>query len=144
MKKPVFDIITTFAVFLALPSTSLADVENGQKAFKKQCVSCHVVVDDNGKKIAGRSAKTGPNLFGIVDRPAASQAGYRYSKALETASTDKMLVWNEANLVDWLLDPSGFLKSFSENDRARAKMSFKVRKPQDAADIVEYLKTAAQ
>ncbi len=124
------------AVFFATPS--FADVEAGQKAFKKQCVACHVVVDPDGNKIMGRSAKTGPNLYSTANGTAGAVNEYRYSKALKAAGDDG-LTWTQDNFVAWVMDPAGFLKSFTGNPNARPKMAFKVRKEQDAIDMFDYL-----
>lgn len=44
------------------------DAAAGEKAFR-QCISCHVVQNEAGDTLAGRNAKTGPNLYGIARGP---------------------------------------------------------------------------
>src|SRR4051794_9393714 len=52
------------------PDTT-ADPENGKRKFG-QCRSCHTIEQGGGNM-------TGPNLWGVVGRKAASEAGYSYS-----------------------------------------------------------------
>lgn len=127
-----------------IASPVAADIEAGEQAFAKQCVACHVVIDDAGQKLAGRSAKTGPNLFGTTGNAAGAVNGYRYSKALASAGADSDLIWTKENFVAWMQDPTGFLKSFTGDSKARSKMSFKIRKTQDAENIFDYLESIAQ
>ena len=61
-------VVFMAATMLAAPAFAdghaSGDVAAGEKAFR-QCVSCHVVVNDAGETLAGKKAKTGPNLYGI-------------------------------------------------------------------------------
>ena len=52
-----------------------ASVEKGQ-ATAKQCAACHTFEK-------GGPNRVGPNLWGIVDRPRASEAGFNYSAAMK-------------------------------------------------------------
>lgn len=113
------------------------DPAQGEKAFR-QCQACHVVQNDAGDVLAGRKAKTGPNLYAIAGRTAGSVEGYNYSKSMLEAG-QAGLVWDEANFVAYLADPSGFLKTFLEDNSARGKMSFRVRKESDAEDLYAFL-----
>ena len=71
---------TTFAlpVYAGGHLTASGDAEAGEKAFR-QCISCHVVVNDEGETLAGKKAKVGPNLFGIVGNNFGTQ-DFKYSK----------------------------------------------------------------
>ena len=64
--------ITALTILAASSGMALAagDAEAGKKVFN-QCQTCHVVADADGNVLAGKNAKTGPNLYGIVGRPAA-------------------------------------------------------------------------
>ena len=70
------------------------DVAKGESVFKK-CQACHVVKDDTGTTLAGRSGRTGPNLFGIDGKVQMSVAGYKYSKDA-SAWAESGTVWDEA------------------------------------------------
>lgn len=117
------------------------DAAAGEKAFR-QCIACHVVVNDAGETLAGKKAKTGPNLYGIAGRPAGSVEGFRYSKGMQAAG-EAGVVWDEEHFVKFVQDPSGYLKEVTGDSGARSKMSFKVRKEEDAKNLYAYLASLA-
>lgn len=116
--------------------TVTGDVAKGEKAFKK-CVSCHVVANEAGEILAGKKAKTGPNLYGIAGATAGSVEGFKYSK-LQMAAAEAGVVFTEEVFAAFVQDPS---KSMAEatGESGRSKMSFKVRKPEEAIDLFAYL-----
>lgn len=115
------------------------DVAAGEKAFR-QCQSCHVVVNDAGETLAGRASKTGPNLYQVAGRTPGSVEGFRYGKDTE-ALADSDIVFDEATFVAYVQDPTAWLREVSGNDKARSKMSFKVRKEEDAINLYAYLQS---
>lgn len=123
---------------MAAPS---GDAATGEALFAKRCVACHVVVNKAGDKLAGKAARTGPNLFGVTGHGAGAVQDYRYSKDLAAAGADDGLIWSEENFVAFVADPRAFLRDFTGNDRARSKMSFRLKDAQDAADIYAYLRS---
>jgi cytochrome c len=131
--------LTALVVLAASSGMALAagDAEAGKKIFN-QCQTCHVVADPDGNVLAGKNAKTGPNLYGIVGRAAASVEGFKYGDGIQEAAA-KGLVWNEENLTAYVQDPAKFLEEFTGNDKAKSKMVFKVRKEQDAANVAAFL-----
>jgi cytochrome c len=70
-----------------------ADVAHGAKVFRSQCAECHS--NREGKN------KTGPSLFGIIGRKAASVPGYRYSDAMKSS----MLLWTDEELDAYVTEP---------------------------------------
>ena len=112
------------------------DAAEGEKAFR-QCQSCHVVESPDGEVLAGRAAKTGPNLYGVVGRGYGEVEGYRYSDIMMKAGeTDN--VYDEANFVAYVQDPTGHLQEVT-GDNGRGKMSYKVRKEEDAVNLYAFL-----
>lgn len=122
--------------------TVSGDAAAGEKAFRR-CVACHVVVNDAGETLAGRKARTGPNLYGVAGRAAASVEDFRYSKSMQAAG-EAGLIWTEEKFVAYVQDPTGFLREELDDSGARGAMSFKVRKEQEALDLYAYLASLAE
>lgn len=92
----------------------------GEAAFA-QCKACHVV--DAGVN------RMGPSLHAIIDRKAASVAGFRYSQAMQASG----ITWSEAKLFEYLESPRRVVPGTS--------MGFAgIDDSQRRADIVAYLK----
>ena len=132
------------AAFALLAAPALADghitgdVANGEEQFNRQCVACHVVVNEAGETLAGRNARTGPNLYGIPEGTAGTVDGFRYSAGFETLA-EQGATWDEAGFVAYVQDPTEYLRTTLEDPRARGKMAYKVREEQDAIDIYAYI-----
>lgn len=140
MKK--FFVATAVTALFATPLLAEGDVAAGEKAFKK-CVACHVVVNEAGETLAGKKAKTGPNLYGIAGSTVMSVEGFKYGKsAMDLAATGA--AWDEASFSAYVADPTAYLKETLGDSKARSKMSYKVRKEQEAADLYAYLSSLAQ
>ena len=125
----------------AVPALAQGDAAAGEKTFK-QCQTCHIVQDADGNLLAGKAGKTGPNLYGVIGREAGSYPEFKYGDDMAAAGA-KGLVWDEATFVEYVQDPSAFLKKYLEDDGARGKMTFKVKKPEDAANLHAYLVSLA-
>lgn len=141
---------TTFtaAAFALLAAPAFAeghatgDAANGEEQFNRQCVACHVVVNDDGETLAGRNARTGPNLYGVAGGVIGSVEDFRYGDALLTLNENGE-VWDEEKFVGYVQDPTPWLREFLDDSRARGKMAFKVREEQDALDMYAYLASLA-
>src|SRR3546814_4731757 len=90
--------------FCAGPAYAEGDAAAGKKVFRK-CAACHTVQ-------AGKN-RVGPSLADIVDRPAATAEGFKYSAAMQEFGAGDA-VWDAANLDAYLADPKGFIKGRSE------------------------------
>lgn len=125
-------ILVTMSLAAVAPMAAAQDAARGKTIFNT-CKSCHQI---------GPSAKnrTGPVLTGVIGRPAASVAGFRYSPSLAKAGANG-LVWTEDLLADWLSDPKKFLRSYLGDSKARSKMSKRVTRKQDRLDVIAYLGT---
>ncbi len=111
---------------------ALIERRRGEKVFKR-CKACHKIGE-------GAKNSTGPALTTIYGRTGGTAEGYRYSDAL-TAAGEKGLVWNESTLAEWLKGPSAFLRRYLGDDSVRSKMGLKLKKDEDIANIIEYLKS---
>jgi cytochrome c len=121
---------------LAMPAIA-QDLEAGAKTFN-QCQTCHVVANEAGEVLAGKNAKTGPNLYGMPGRAAGSLEGFKYGESIVALGATGF-VWDEASFVEYVQDPAKFLKAKLSDDKAKSKMSFKLKKPEDAANLWAYL-----
>jgi cytochrome c len=82
----------------------------------------------------GAKNKIGPQLNGIVGRPAGTVEGYRYSAAMRQAGDDG-LVWSAESLDEFLSKPRAFLKG--------TKMAFAgLKDAGQRADLIAYLSGA--
>ncbi len=114
------------------------DAAAGGEQFNRQCVACHVVVNDAGETLAGRNAQTGPNLYNIVSRGIGQEPDFNYGDSmLELGATGAM--WTEENFVAYVQDPTGYLRTALDDNRARGKMAYQVRDAGQATDIYAFL-----
>jgi cytochrome c len=128
--------LSLFAAPLLAEGHATGDAEAGEKVFRK-CKSCHMVVSDEGEQIQ-KGGKTGPNLYGIYQRQAGSVEDYRYGASI-VAAGEGGLTWEEDSFVAYVADPKAFLKEHMGDSKAKSKMSYKVKKEQDARDVWSYL-----
>lgn len=113
----------TIALTLALPVTPAQALEAGAKLYKKHCKVCHTL----GK---GEPARQGPNLWGVVGRPAGSVAGFKYSKAMKAAN----ITWTLEHLDAWLTDPKAMIPG--------SVMIYKQKDPEIRQKIIEFVAAA--
>ena len=133
--KNMFRLLGTVVVLLGMIGYAVAqdgDPVAGEKVFKK-CSACHKV-GDNAKNAVG------PVLNGVVGRPAGSFEGYKYGTGL-IAANENGLVWTEDLIFGWIGDPRAWIREYLGDDKAKAKMTFKLKKEQDRLDVIAYLKT---
>ncbi|MGZ9809121.1 cytochrome C [Pseudoroseicyclus sp. H15] len=139
--KPI--ILAGLAALVTAPAFAqdemMGDAESGESLFSRQCVACHVVVDDEGETIAGRSARTGPNLYALNQRAVGSQEDFRYSDYLPEVGAEEGHPWTQEWFVEYVQDPTGFLRAHLDDSSARSKMAFQVRREEDAYDIWAFL-----
>lgn len=125
---------------LAVPAYAAGDAEAGAKVFNK-CQTCHVVANEAGEVLAGKNAKTGPNLYGIVGRAAGSQADFgKYGDSIVALGASGY-TWTEEDIVTYVADPAKFLKEKTGDDKARSKMVFKLTNATEAANVAAFLAT---
>ena len=138
--KTLLPVVAALSL-LAAPAFAEGDAEAGAQAFN-QCQTCHVVADAEGTVLAGRNAKTGPNLYGVIGRQAGTYDGFRYGKDLIEAG-EKGLVWDEETFVAYVQNPSDFLKENLGKRNARGQMQFRVRSEDDARNLYAFLVSLA-
>jgi cytochrome c len=101
-----------------------ASVEKGQ-ATAKQCQACHTFEK-------GGPNRVGPNLWGIVDRARASEAGFNYSAPMKAKGGK----WTFDELNKFLANPRGSVPGTA--------MTFAgLSRDQQRADVIGFLHTLA-
>ena len=133
--------LSTMALAL-LPALSAVpalaqDAEAGAKVFAK-CQTCHVVANEAGEVLAGKNAKTGPNLYGMPGRVAGTYPDFKYGESIVALGATGF-AWNEADFVTYVADPTKFLKEKLGDKSAKSKMSFKLAKEEDAKNVYAYI-----
>ncbi len=142
MKLAIIAVAAALAPVAALAQDALVgDAAAGEEHFSRQCVSCHVVQDEaTGEVLAGRNARVGPNLHGVIGRVAGGHPDYDYSELMEAYGATGA-VWDEANFVAYVQDPTGYLREATGQESGRSKMAYQVRDEQQAHDLYAYLAT---
>lgn len=136
---PLWALPLAAAAQEAPPGDAVGDAAAGAEHFDGQCVACHVIRDEAGEVLAGRNGRNGPNLYGVAGRVPGSVEDYRYSDLMVTYG-EQGAVWEEANTVAYLLDPTGHLREATGED-GRGKMAYQVRDEQEAHDLWAFLAT---
>ena len=100
------------------------DPAAGEKVFNR-CRACHVLDADTNR--------VGPYLQGVFGRTAGTVEGFNYSPAMK----DSGIVWEEETIAEYVTDPKGYVPG--------NRMAFPgLRKEEDVANLVAYLKEATQ
>lgn len=113
------------ALFGSLPAYADGDAAAGKTVFNK-CKACHEADTDKNK--------IGPSLHGVVGRKAGSLESFlaKYSDAMKAAG-EGGLVWDDANIGEYLKDPKGKIPG--------NKMAFAgLKKDDEIANVIAYLK----
>jgi cytochrome c len=99
-----------------------ADVSRGETSSKK-CAACHTF----GK---GEPNRVGPNLWGVVGRPKASEAGFNYSAAMKGQKGN----WTPEDLDVYLKNPKAMVPGTA--------MTFAgIPRGKERADLITFLNT---
>lgn len=99
-----------------------ASAEKGQ-ATAKQCQACHTFEK-------GGPNRVGPNLWGVVGRPKASEAGFNYSAAMKAKGGN----WTFDELNHFIANPRGYVPGTA--------MTFAgLSRDAQRADVIAFLRT---
>jgi cytochrome c len=115
----------------AAPLLKFSPGTGGEGKFDQKCGNCHLKAPDANDE--------GPSLFGVLNRKAGTAKGYKYSPSYIEAG-DKGIVWNEDNLMGFLIDQKTFL-SEKLGHPAQSQMAKRFADEALRKSIVEYLMT---
>ena len=106
------------AAGLALTASLGLAQSAGQRLAQSACAQCHSF----GK---GEPNGVGPNLYGLLGKPAAASPGFTYSKQYLDAVKGK--TWDRALLDKWLTDtqavaPGSTMAYFQDDPKKRAAL----------------------
>ena len=119
---------------LTTPALAVGDAAKGEKDYSR-CKACHMIAAPDGTAVQ-KGGKTGPNLYGVIGRRVASYPDFKYGAAIMAAGA-KGLIWDEAMLTAYITDPGAWLKTQTGDDKAVAKMTFKMAT--GGEDVAAYL-----
>ncbi len=125
--RKVRRLIVAVATAMLAPALCAADaapdVENGKATFTTMCSVCHSTQKTGGPN-------EGPNLLGLVGRPAASQPEFgKYSPALKASG----LTWSVETLDKFLVSPMKMVPG--------TFMPMLIPDNKTRADVIAYLAT---
>jgi cytochrome c len=115
---------TAFDAKAVVALLAKAKAEDGAGAFKK-CATCHV-------SEKGKASTAGPNLWGVVGRPKASQPDFtaKYSEAMKAKAGQ----WGYEELAAFIHKPKGYVEG--------TKMVFAgIPDSAELANLIAYLRT---
>jgi cytochrome c len=111
------------ALLSAAPASAQDSVTLGQRVFRSNCAVCHSVASTGQNTI-------GPNLYGVVGRPAASAPHFAYSPAMRQSG----ITWTADQILAFVQAPSHVVHG--------TRMAFAgLHNPQQAAFVVAYLQS---
>ncbi len=87
-------LLTLALAIVAAPAFATGDAEAGGKLFTKTCGGCHSIGE-------GARGGFGPQLNGIIGRPAGTTPDYQYSDAMKNSG----VVWTRDKLAAYIEDP---------------------------------------
>ena len=111
-------LLLPLAAFLLLAENQAQAQSVGQRLAQSACAQCHSFNK-------GEPHGVGPNLYGLIGKPAAGGAGFTYSKQYLDAMKGK--TWDRALLDKWLTDtqavaPGSTMAYFQDDPKKRAAL----------------------
>jgi cytochrome c len=119
IRDTILAAVVVVAGLAVAPVLADGDAKKGEKVFRK-CKTCH--------EISETKNKIGPNLVGIIGRPAGSVEGFAYSDAMKSSG----ITWNAETIAAYIADPKAYVPG--------NKMVFVgIKKSGDVEDLLAFL-----
>lgn len=139
MKTVALSAMAVLTLGLTSTASFAGDAAAGENEWRG-CRSCHGITAADGTVIQ-RGGRTGPNLYGLPGRAVASVDGFNYSAPL-TQYGATGATWTEEAFVEYVSDPTAFLREHLGDASVRSAMNFRMRS--GAADMYAYLQSVSQ
>ena len=118
-----YALFTLALVLNTAPALAAGDPEAGGKLFSKTCGGCHSIGE-------GARGGFGPELNGIIGRPAGTTTDYQYSDAMKNSGVD----WTRDKLAAYIEAPKKVVSG--------TRMIFwGISDPEKIENILAYLET---
>jgi cytochrome c len=109
---------------ITLPTAAIADAGRGERLFQR-CAACHSVAESDTKL-------PGPNLRGVIGRPAGTLAGFEFSSAMVDAGKSENVMWDRKTLDKYLADPDDVVPGTA------MRLNFQLT-PDERGDVIDFL-----
>ena len=133
MKFRTMALLVAETLSATIGAAQAQDAAKGKAVFN-QCLACHAL----------DHAVVGPPLAGVIGRAAGSVPGYSYSPMMKAAG-EAGLVWSEQAMIDYLPNPTGYLKAFLAGKNkpmtGSGKMVYMLTSEDQRKNVVAYLAT---
>jgi cytochrome c len=116
------------SLLAAAPAFAAPDVAAGSLIFHSICGVCHLAEKD--ASINDERIKIGPNLYGVVGRPAGTHKGYFYSPAMKGSH----ITWTKTALRTYIHEPQKTIPNVRMSFNGLPKMT-------DVDNVIAYLAT---
>ncbi|WP_417589480.1 c-type cytochrome, partial [Pararhodobacter oceanensis] len=139
LKNAALSTLAALTMGLSGTAAFAGDPAAGEREWRG-CRSCHALTDDEGNQIQ-RGGRSAPNLYGIPGAAVASaDPDFGYSDPL-LAYAETGAVWNEELFVEYVTDPTAFLRHHLGDDSVRSAMTYRMRR--GAEDMWAYLESVS-
>ena len=132
-------VVSAALLLAACAGTGSEFAAPGEKIYFERCRTCHSIVRPDGETVV-RGGEIGPNHWGVIGRQAGAQTFAHYGRDI-VAAGERGLVWTEAEVAQYLVDPRLYLRAYLDDPKARSMMAFRISSEKDRRDVAAYLAT---
>lgn len=134
----ILGLILVAIVVIAAWWLHRSNVGEGKRLAEANCAGCH----DLTPKMVN---KTGPYLWGVVNRTAGSITEFNYSESFRRFAESRKLTWTEANLDQLITDPDRLIpgtKMADTEDGSQHNRAFRgIQNEEHRRALIAYLRT---